>query len=46
MMKNPLPNNKNPKSEREIKTAVVNTLLQRINVQDGLCSSLTSHYRR
>jgi hypothetical protein len=30
-MKSPLPNNRNPKSERDTKAAIVNTLFPRIN---------------
>ena len=44
MMKNPLPNDKIPKPNNGL-YAIVNTLLPRINVQDGLYSSLTSYYR-
>ena len=43
MMQNPLPNNRNPKSERETNAAVVKTLFPSINVEDELCYSSISH---
>ena len=39
MMKNSLPNNRNPKSERETNAAVLKTLFPSINLEDELCSS-------
>ena len=39
-----LPNNRNPKSERDTNSAIVNTLL-RINREYELRASLTSYYR-
>jgi hypothetical protein len=39
MMKNPLPKNRNPKSESYTNAAVVKTLFPRINVEDELYSS-------
>jgi hypothetical protein len=43
-MQNPLPNNLNPKFERETNLAVVKTLFPRINVEDELYSSSSSIY--
>ena len=40
MMKNSLPNNRNPKSERETNAAVLKTLFPSINLEDELCSSI------
>jgi hypothetical protein len=42
MMQNQLPNNRNPKFERETNPAVVKTLFPRINVEDELCCSSSS----
>jgi hypothetical protein len=44
-MKSPLPNNSNPKSEKDTNVAIVNTLLPRINLEYEFRSSLTSYYR-
>ena len=46
MMQNPLPNNINPKFKRETNPAVVKTLFPRINVENELCFSLNSYYRK
>ena len=39
MMKNSLPNNRNPISKRETNAAVLKTLFPKINLEDELCSS-------
>ncbi len=44
MMQNSLPNNRNPKSERETNAAVVKTLFPNINVEEELCSSISYTY--
>ena len=40
MMKNSLPNNRNPKSERETNAAVLKTLFPSIDLEGELCSSI------
>ena len=40
MMKNSLPNNRNPNSERETNAAVLKTLNLSINLEDELFSSI------
>jgi hypothetical protein len=44
MIKNSLPNNRNPKSEREANAAVLKTLFPSINLKDELCSSIFYSY--
>ena len=41
MMKNSLPNNRNPISKRETNAAVLKTLFPKINLGDELCSSIS-----